>query len=160
MSRAAAALLLAAVAAAGCRPSASSASGPAGTSGAPAPTGRVLVDAAGGTAAVRVEVARTREAQQRGLMHRTRLDADAGMIFVFPEEARHAFWMKNTLVALDLVFISEDGRVAAIVERAPLGTEADDGGVASRYVLEVNRGWCRQHGVKVGDRVRFEGVLF
>ena len=135
----------------GCRPGggAARASGP-----------RVLIDAAAGTAAVRVEVARSPAQREHGLMDRPVLDADAGMIFLFEEAAPHAFWMKNTLIPLDLVFIGDDGRVAAIVGRQPLSHEASDGGVASRYVLEVNLGWARSHGVKPGDPVRFENVLF
>jgi len=129
---------------------------------APAPSApaRVFVESAQGTATVRVEVARTPEAQQRGLMYRKELAPDAGMIFVFAAEKRHGFWMANTLLPLDMIFIGDDGRVAAIVEREPLGLESTDGGVTSRYVLEVNRGWSRAHGVKVGDRVRMENVLF
>jgi uncharacterized membrane protein (UPF0127 family) len=126
----------------------------------PPPVARVVIDAAGGAAAVRVEVARTPAQREHGLMDRTALAPDAGMIFVFEESVPHAFWMRNTLVALDMIFIGEDGRVAAIVERQPLGLETSDGGVDSRYVLEVNRGWARAHGVKVGDRVRFENVLY
>ncbi len=149
-SRATAALVLALAGTLGChRPSAP-----------PSLPARVLVDAAGGTVVVRVEVARTPEEQRRGLMYRKELAPDAGMIFVFGAEQPHAFWMANTLLALDMLFIAADGRIAAIVEREPLGTEANDGGVASRYVLEVNRGWSRAHGVKVGDRVRLENVLF
>lgn len=124
------------------------------------PVPRVLVEAAPGTAAVRAEVARTPEQRERGLMDRARLDADAGMIFVFEESARHGFWMKNTLLALDMLFIGDDGRVVAVVERQPLSLEVTDGGLNSRYVLEVNRGWTRQHGVKAGDKVRFENVLY
>lgn len=158
MTRAAVGLALALLAA-GCRPTSDAASrAPSGA--APAQAARVLVDAAPGTAAVRVEVARTPAAQQLGLMHRQALAPDAGMIFVFDAEAPHAFWMKNTLLPLDMLFIGADGRVRAVVERAPLDLAADDGGVASRYVLEVNRGWARAHGVKVGDGVRFEGVLY
>jgi uncharacterized membrane protein (UPF0127 family) len=93
-------------------------------------------------------------------MFRRELAPDAGMIFVFPEAARHGFWMQNTHLPLDLIFIGDDGVVRAIVERAPLGEEADDGGVDSRYVLEVNRGWSREHGVKKGSKVRFENVLY
>ncbi len=126
----------------------------------PPPVPRALVDAAGGTVAVRVEVARTPQTRERGLMNRPRLDADAGMVFVFERSEPHAFWMKNTLLPLDMLFIGDDGRVRAIVERKPLTLEADDGGVDSRYVLEVNAGWCKQHGVKVGDKVRFENVLY
>ncbi len=124
------------------------------------PTPRVLIDAAGGTAAVRVEVARTEAQRERGLMDRAKLDPDAGMIFVFEGAARHGFWMKDTLIPLDMLFIGEDGRVAAVVERQPLTLESTDGGVDSRYVLEVNGGWATSHGVKVGDRVRFENVLY
>ncbi len=127
---------------------------------APRPVPRVLVDAARGTAAVRVEVARTEAQRERGLMQRTALDPDAGMIFVFADSARHGFWMKNTLIPLDMVFIGDDGRVAAIVQRQPLSLEVTDGGADSRYVLEVNGGWAAEHGVKVGDRVRFENVLY
>jgi len=142
------ALLAAAAPAAGCR------------ADAPRPVPRVLVDAAGGTAAVRVEVARTEAQRERGLMDRSRLDPDAGMIFVFADSARHGFWMKNTLLPLDLLFIGDDARVAAIVRRQPLSLEVTDGGADSRYVLEVNGGWAAEHGVKAGDRVRFENVLY
>ena len=124
------------------------------------PVPRVVVEAARGEAAVRVEVARTPAQREHGLMDRARLDPDAGMLFVFEESARHGFWMKNTLIPLDLVFIGDDGRVAAVVGRKPLTLEATDGGVDSRYVLEVNEGWAGAHGVKPGDRVRFEHVLY
>lgn len=124
------------------------------------PVPRVLVDAAGGTAAVRVEVARTDAQREHGLMNRAKLDAEAGMIFLFGDTARHGFWMSNTLIPLDMLFIGDDGRVAAVVERQPLSLEVTDGGVDSRYVLEVNGGWSRAHGVAVGDKVRFENVLY
>jgi uncharacterized membrane protein (UPF0127 family) len=123
---------------------------------------RVVIETAGGAHhAVTVELARTPEERARGLMQRQRLDPDAGMLFLFEETARHGFWMKNTLIPLDLVFLSEDGRIAAIVEgAAPHSLTLRDGGVESRYVLEVNGGWTRARAVNVGDRVRFEGVLF
>jgi len=144
------AILFAAVLAAGCR----------STAGAPGPPARVVVLARAGSAAVRVEIARSPQEREHGLMDRTRLDPDAGMLFIFGESAPHGFWMRNTLIPLDLLFLAEDGRVAAVVERQPLSLEVDDGGVESRYVLEVNGGWARAHGVGPGDRVRFENVLF
>jgi len=128
--------------------------------GAERPSPRVLLETPTGTAVVSVEVARTPEARERGLMGRSHLDPDAGMIFLFDLDEPHGFWMKNTLIPLDILFIGEDGRVAAITERQPLSLEVEDGGVASRYVLEVNGGWARQHRVKPGDRVRFENVLY
>jgi uncharacterized membrane protein (UPF0127 family) len=129
-------------------------------SAAPARQPRVLVQGASGPVAVRVEVARTPAEQRRGLMHRRELAPDAGMLFVFAREEPHSFWMENTFLPLDLLFIGDDGVVRAVVERAPLGRESDDGGVSSRYVLEVNRGWSRAHGVKPGAKVTFEGVLY
>jgi uncharacterized protein len=125
-------------------------------------TGRVVVQtAAGARHAVAVEVARTDEARTRGLMDRPRLDADAGMLFVFDESAPHAFWMKNTLIPLDMIFIDDTGRIVGIVERAePRTLTSRDVGVPSRYVLEVNGGWAAAHGVAKGDTVRFENVMF
>ena len=88
----------------------------------------------GVTVTIRVEVARTPAEQEKGLMNRPHLpDDDAGMVFVFADTARHGFWMKNTLVPLDLLFIGEDGRVEAVVVCLLLGLDVDDGGVESRY---------------------------
>ena len=150
MSGAGRAILVAATLALSCR-------SPAGTA---RPAARVVIEAPSGRAVVRVEIARSPEEREHGLMDRARLDPDAGMLFLFEGSAPHPFWMKNTLIPLDLLFLSEDGRVAAVVERQPLSLEVSDGGVESRYVLEVNGGWARGHGVGPGDRVRFENVLF
>ncbi len=127
------------------------------TSGPPA---RVIVETASGERhAVTVEVARTDPQRREGLMHRTALAEDAGMLFVFDETAEHPFWMKDTLLPLDMIFIDEGGRIAGVVERAePQTTVERTIGAPSRYVLEVNGGWARARGVKAGDRVRFENV--
>jgi uncharacterized protein len=129
-----------------------------GASGGPAVV-RVLVEnAGGGVHEVKAEVARTEAERQRGLMHRERLAPDEGMLFVFPTAAAHAFWMKNTLIPLDMIFIDDDGRVVGVVERAqPHSLEPRSGGV-SRYVLEVNGGWAAAHAIRKGDRVRFDGL--
>lgn len=121
---------------------------------------RVVVETSGGAHhAVRVELARTDPERARGLMFRERLDADAGMLFLFDGSEDHGFWMKNTLIPLDMIFIADDGRIAGIVERAePQTTTLRSVGAPSRYVLEVNGGWCAAHGVRAGDRVRFENV--
>jgi uncharacterized protein len=127
---------------------------------AAAPAARVVVETrAGAHHVVTVEIARTDADRARGLMHRTALGPDAGMLFLFDETAEHAFWMKNTLIPLDMVFVSEEGRVAGVVARAVPGdlTPRSAGG-PSRYVLEVNGGWAEAHGVGAGDRVRFENV--
>jgi uncharacterized membrane protein (UPF0127 family) len=125
-----------------------------------AATPRVVVETqAGERHAVKVELARDDATRARGLMHRDRLDDDAGMLFLFSVSDEHAFWMKNTLIPLDMIFIGEDGRVVGIVERAAPGSlELRTVGAPSRYVLEVNGGWAARRGVKKGDRVRFERV--
>ncbi len=126
--------------------------------GGPGP--RVVVETdAGARHEVRVEVARTDPERMQGLMHRSSLPPDAGMLVLFDESADHAFWMRNTLIPLDMIFIDDAGRVVGVVERAePETTTTRSVGVPSRYVLEVNGGWARAHGVAAGDRVRFEGV--
>jgi uncharacterized membrane protein (UPF0127 family) len=124
-----------------------------------AATGTVIVETrAGGRHAVSVEIARTEPDRAKGLMHRRALAPDAGMLFLFDETAEHPFWMKNTLIPLDMIFIGEDGRIVGIVARAVPGDLSARSGGPSRYVLEVNGGWAEAHGVAPGDRVRFENV--
>ncbi len=127
---------------------------------APAGAPRVVVETRSGARhVVAVELARTDAERARGLMHRTSLAPDAGMLFLFDETAEHAFWMKNTLIPLDLIFLAEDGRVTGIVARAvPGDLSPRSAGGPSRFVLEVNGGWAETHGVAAGDRVRFENV--
>ena len=127
---------------------------------AQAPGPRVVVETASGARhEVRVDLARTDLERARGLMWRERLAPDSGMLFLFEESAPHGFWMKNTLIPLDMIFIGEDGRIVGIVESATPGSTAlRDVGAPSRYVLEVNGGWSAARGVRPGDRVRFEGV--
>ena len=123
------------------------------------PAPRVVVETASGAHVVRVELARTDAERARGLMWREKLDPDAGMLFLFEESALHGFWMKNTLISLDMIFIGEDGRIVGVVERAAPGTTTPrEVGAPSRYVLEVNGGWSAARGVRAGDRVRFEDV--
>ena len=136
------------------------ASRPSPEPAAAAPAPRVVVETAAGLSLpVQVELARTDEERTRGLMNRRHLGEEAGMLFLFSETEPRAFWMKNTFIPLDMLFIDDGGRVVGLVERAePLTTSPRDPGVPSRYVLEVNGGWAERHGVRPGDRVRFENV--
>lgn len=120
---------------------------------------RVLLESPSGrVSAVTVEVARGEAQLARGLMFRERLGPDEGMLFVFPDSADHAFWMKNTLIPLDMIFIDQARTVVGIVERAvPLSMAPRAVGRQSRWVLEVNGGWSAAHQVATGDRVTFEG---
>jgi uncharacterized protein len=121
---------------------------------------RVHLTAADGREhAVVVEVVRTEAEVQRGLMYRRHLAPDHGMLFLMPEERVHTFWMKNTYLPLDMIFIGRDLSVVGIVEDVPPQTlDLRYVDAPSRYVLEVNAGWSRQHGVAAGARVRFENV--
>jgi uncharacterized membrane protein (UPF0127 family) len=81
------------------------------------------------------------------------------MLFLFADTAERSFWMKSTLIPLDMVFVDEGGTIVGIVERAePRTLTPRTVGKPSRYVLEVNGGWAASHGVRAGDRVRFENV--
>ncbi|MEI7705158.1 MAG: DUF192 domain-containing protein [Deltaproteobacteria bacterium] len=117
---------------------------------------RAVVETGGRSLVVQVEVANTPEKRERGLMFRKELPDGRGMIFLFDEEEEHSFWMKDTLIPLDLIFADSGGKVVGIVARArPLTLEPRTGGRA-RMVLEVPGGWAAANGVRVGDRIRFE----
>jgi uncharacterized protein len=112
-----------------------------------------------GDATVTVEIAELPDAIRRGLSHRQHLDQDAGMLFVMPREQVWTFWMRDTPLPLDMIFIKSDLSVAGIVERAAPQTDTMHRvRTSSRYVLEVNAGWAAAHAVKAGERVEFENV--
>jgi len=120
---------------------------------------RVVLHTARGDVPVTVEIAATAERRSLGLMYRKDLGAEAGMLFVFDETAPLTFWMKNTPLPLDMIFIGEDRRVVGIVKDAvPFTTTSRSVGKPSRYVLEVNAGFGARHGVANGDTVSFEGI--
>lgn len=126
----------------------------------PLPQARVtLVDAFGGKHAVRAEVAATRDARTRGLMWRTTLAEGDGMLFLFPMEDLLTFWMKNTLIPLDMIFIDSSWTIVGIVERAaPRTLDSRGPGVPAKYVLEVPAGWTAKIGLKPGLKVQAEGL--
>jgi len=118
-----------------------------------------VVHTARGSVEVALEVAATDPARTQGLMYRTTLPEDRGMLFVFPTEVEHQFWMKNTLISLDMLFITGDGRIAGIhTDATPLSTASITVGKPSRWVLEVPGGWAVRNGVVAGDRVELRGV--
>jgi hypothetical protein len=124
------------------------------------PRARVLLkDAQGGVHAVDVEVAATPESRTRGLMWRKELPAGRGMLFVFAEEEVQSFWMRNTLIPLDMLFIDSEGRILGIIERAqPRTLTGRSVGVPGRYVLEVPGGWCQAVGIASGGTVELQGL--
>jgi hypothetical protein len=118
-----------------------------------------VVHAAKGDVQVALEVAATEPARTQGLMYRTTLADDRGMLFVFETEVEHQFWMKNTLIPLDMLFIAADGRIAGIhADATPLSLASITVGLPSLWVLEVPGGWAARHGVAAGDHVELRGV--
>jgi uncharacterized membrane protein (UPF0127 family) len=108
---------------------------------------------------VRLEVAATDATRTKGLMFRQALAEGDGMLFVFGESTDHGFWMKNTFIPLDMIFIGDDLRVVGVHARAvPQSTDAITVGAPSRYVLEVPGGWAERHGVARGTQVELRGV--
>ena len=109
--------------------------------------------------ALTVEVMSTDPHRSRGLMFRREMAEVRGMIFVFPDVDVRTFWMRNTCLPLDMLFVTDDGFIAGIVENVP--TMNDTGRTVScpvRYVLEVNAGFARRHGVKPGQKLRLSDV--
>jgi uncharacterized protein len=107
-----------------------------------------------GTFRFQVEMAMTPIQQEYGLMCRTSLAPDRGMLFVFPRAAPQAFWMRNTLIPLDIIYIAPDGRVVSIVRRAkPLNEAPLPSAGPALATLELAAGRAEQIGLRAGDRV-------
>ena len=112
----------------------------------------------GGQIQVQVEIASVPRDRARGLMYRRSLGPNEGMLFVFPQEDQLTFWMENTYLPLDMLFIRGDGTVLGIVENAePLTRTSRSVSGNSKFVLEVNGGFCARHHIAAGDRVKIEG---
>ena len=105
---------------------------------------------------VRIEVADDANEMARGLMGRTALAEDAGMLFAYPEERELSFWMKDTLIPLSIAFMDSEGRIVDIQDMEALDDEPPHYTSAgpAQYALEVNEGFFDERGVEVGDRAR------
>ncbi len=116
-------------------------------------------DARAGAARVTAELARRPEDSERGLMYRTQMDEDRGMLFDLGVRQVHSFWMHNTCIPLDMLFIDDDGFIVGIAENVPtLNNAPRSVACPSTHVLEVNAGWSRRHGVRAGDRALLPGA--
>jgi len=129
---------------------------PQAKSTGPGPELRTLTidSSGGGEVKVRVEIADDLPEQERGLMDRTALGKNRGMLFVFPDEKVRSFWMKNTLIPLSIAYIDSDGRIVDLQDMKPLDDDPPHyvSAEPAQYALEVNQGFFDEHGVKVGDR--------
>jgi uncharacterized protein len=103
-----------------------------------------------------VEVAASERQRQYGLMFRKQLADDQGMLFLFPTERYNSFWMRNTLIPLDMFFIDSEWNVVGVVENAePLTDDPRQVDKMSQYVLEVNAGFAARHHLGAGAKVKF-----
>ena len=117
----------------------------------------VVIDASGGKkVGVRVEIADNLAEQERGLMYRTALGEDRGMLFVYSREQMLSFWMKNTYIPLSIAYIDSKGRITDILNMKPLDDKPPQYNSSEpvQYALEVNQGFFDKNGVKVGDHAQ------
>jgi uncharacterized membrane protein (UPF0127 family) len=112
-------------------------------------TARVKV----GAHPLRVEVAASDPERTLGLMNRTRLGKEDGMLFIFDELAYHSMWMKNTLIPLSVAFIDGEGRILNILDMEPQTLDTHMAAGPARYAIETNKGWFAEKKIKAGDKV-------
>jgi uncharacterized membrane protein (UPF0127 family) len=119
----------------------------------------LLTVGAGTQVHVRVEVARTDADRARGLMYRRSLEPGTGMLFLFPAPDYLKFWMRNTYIPLDMIFLGNDKKVVYVEENAePLTDKPRGPEDPAQFVLEVPGGWARPHGIEPGVSATFIGV--
>jgi uncharacterized membrane protein (UPF0127 family) len=102
---------------------------------------------------IKAEVAQTPREHEIGLMFRTSMGANEGMIFAFERPGQQCFWMKNTLIPLAVAFVADDGTVVNTDEMKPQTLDSHCSARPVRFVLEMNTGWFKKHGVKAGDKL-------
>ncbi|MFP3942763.1 MAG: DUF192 domain-containing protein [Alphaproteobacteria bacterium] len=121
----------------------------------PRDTAHALIVSANGEHCFGVEIADSPEERSRGLMHVRHLEADRGMLFLFEHARIQSFWMKNTYIPLDIIFIRPDGRIENIAARTePLSERSVYSSAAVQAVLEINGGLSEKLGIRPGDLVR------
>ena len=124
----------------------------------PSPQVSIVSDQNAQRGVVKVELADTPPTRELGLMYRTHLDDHAGMLFIFSGPNAAQFWMKNTVIPLDMLFADSNGKILGIVANAQPYSETLLGGFeGTLYVLEVNAGYAARHHVAAGDHLEFQG---
>lgn len=102
---------------------------------------------------ITAEIADTEESRALGLMNRKSMEDDHGMLFVFNEERKLSFWMKNTLIPLSIAYISKNGEIKEIHKMYPLDESSVSSSRSVMYALEMNQGWFEKNGITVGDKI-------
>ncbi|WP_346896197.1 DUF192 domain-containing protein [uncultured Roseibium sp.] len=125
----------------------------------PLPTETLTIATEKGPQQFTVEVAATDAQKAKGLMYRERMALNEGMLFLFQAAGDRYFWMKNTPLSLDIIFIGDNGRIVHIAEgTTPFSEETISSRGPARYVLEVLAGTSRRLGIKPGDQVRSSSI--
>jgi uncharacterized membrane protein (UPF0127 family) len=112
-----------------------------------------IINSEGERVEVEVEIADNDAERQRGLMERTALAENAGMLFVFEREQPLSFWMKNTLIPLSVAYIDSTGRIVDIQDMEPLDETSHPSAEPGQYALEVNQGFFAERGIEVGNEM-------
>lgn len=115
-----------------------------------------IINSAGQEIQIHVEIADEWPEMEKGLMYRESLPEDEGMLFIFPQSGVYPFWMKNTLIPLDAIYISADGTIVDILQMEPCIADPCPNytpGAEALYVLEVNKGFSERHGIEIGNRM-------
>ncbi|MEW5996384.1 MAG: DUF192 domain-containing protein [Candidatus Micrarchaeota archaeon] len=115
-----------------------------------------IINSAGQEIKIYVEIADEWPEMERGLMYRESLPEDEGMLFVFPQSGNYPFWMKNTLIPLDAIYISENGTIVDMLQMEPCISDPCPNytpDADALYVLEVNKGFGERHGISEGNRM-------
>lgn len=99
------------------------------------------------------EVAYKKESRIRGLMYRSFMDKDSGMLFVFPETARHSMWMINTYIPLSIAFLDKNGIILNIIDMSPHTRTKHTAASEAKYALEMNLGWFSAKNIKAGKKI-------
>jgi len=102
---------------------------------------------------IRAEVVQTEEEKAKGLMFRESLGKDDGMLFVYDREAVLTFWMKNTPIPLSIAFMDQRGKIVDIQDMEPFSLQTHASILPAKYALEMNQGWFKRNGIKMGDVV-------
>lgn len=119
----------------------------------PPESGLPVVSMQVGTKSYKLEVAADEPSRTKGLMQRDTLAEGTGMIFVFPDEAMRGFWMKNTRIPLDIIFVNAGGTVVSTATMVPYSLKSTPSAAPAKYAIELNAGEVAKNGVKAGDRL-------
>ncbi len=113
-----------------------------------------ILNLTAGGQTIKAEVVANDAQRQKGLMFRTQMGKNDGMLFVFPELGYHAMWMRNTLIPLSVAYMDDGGKILSIHEMQPQSDTSHQSAGPARYALEMNAKWFSQHKIAAGDVIK------